>query len=269
MIGRDDDRKVTRILVVLDASEQSRAAIDAAARLAAELHAELVGLFVEETDFMRFAALPSGGWVVGALPVDRPVSAAAMRRAIRAQAESARASLAHAAERLRLSWSFRTVTGSVRETLEAESSRCDVVAVSRSRRHREPAWSRLTQCSVLLVRAERPVKRPVVLCVERGAEALDTAIQIAKASRRPLSVFAPDTGKSSAKATKGLVDRLGRSGLPFEARSVDVGDIAGAARAIRLARPGLLILEREGVLAAALDLEELADQIDCPVLLLS
>ena len=49
---------IRRILVALDASRHSLAALEAAAELAARLKAELVGLFVEDIDLLRLAGLP-------------------------------------------------------------------------------------------------------------------------------------------------------------------------------------------------------------------
>ncbi|MGD8821809.1 MAG: universal stress protein, partial [Anaerolineales bacterium] len=50
--------RVERILVAVDASSHSRAALEAAAELAASLEVELVGIFVEDINLMRLAELP-------------------------------------------------------------------------------------------------------------------------------------------------------------------------------------------------------------------
>ena len=47
-----------RILVALDASPHSLAALEAAAELAASLRAELIGLFVEDANLLRVAGFP-------------------------------------------------------------------------------------------------------------------------------------------------------------------------------------------------------------------
>ena len=47
-----------RILVALDASPYSHAAIEVATILAADLRAELQALFIEDIDLLRLAALP-------------------------------------------------------------------------------------------------------------------------------------------------------------------------------------------------------------------
>ena len=49
---------IRRILVALDASTHSLAALETAAGLAARLEAELVGLFVEDINLLRAAELP-------------------------------------------------------------------------------------------------------------------------------------------------------------------------------------------------------------------
>ena len=52
------ERGLARILVALDASASGRAALAGAAALAAELQAELLGLFVEDANLLRLASLP-------------------------------------------------------------------------------------------------------------------------------------------------------------------------------------------------------------------
>ena len=47
-----------RILVAIDTSPHGSAALEAAARLATELRAELEGLFIEDINLLRLAGLP-------------------------------------------------------------------------------------------------------------------------------------------------------------------------------------------------------------------
>jgi len=50
-----DERTAGRILVVLDASRQGFAALEAAAALAGQLRAELHGLFIEDASLLKLA----------------------------------------------------------------------------------------------------------------------------------------------------------------------------------------------------------------------
>ncbi|MGD9028912.1 MAG: universal stress protein, partial [Anaerolineae bacterium] len=58
MREQDEELTIRRILIALDASSHSIAALRAAARLASSLEAELHGLFVEDINLLRAAGLP-------------------------------------------------------------------------------------------------------------------------------------------------------------------------------------------------------------------
>ena len=51
-------RPVQRIVVALDASSHSHAALEEAAQLASGLEAELAGIFVLDSELLRLSALP-------------------------------------------------------------------------------------------------------------------------------------------------------------------------------------------------------------------
>ncbi|MEX2647431.1 MAG: universal stress protein, partial [Alphaproteobacteria bacterium] len=120
---------VRRILVALDASASSLAALEAAAEMAARLHAELAGLFVEEDDLLRLAALPfARAYSTDAADLAR-LDVEAMRRALRVQAERARRALEDAAMRHRLPWSFRVAQGAVAAALAEAARECDLLGL--------------------------------------------------------------------------------------------------------------------------------------------
>jgi len=50
--------KIRRVIVGLEPASRNAAKLEAAARLAARMEAELVGLFVENIDLLHFAGLP-------------------------------------------------------------------------------------------------------------------------------------------------------------------------------------------------------------------
>ena len=93
--------EIHRILVALDASLRSLAALEAAAELAAQWHAELLGLFVEDVELLRMASAPAAIRCVYPSASEQPLSAVLIESELRALAERARRSLAGAAERAR------------------------------------------------------------------------------------------------------------------------------------------------------------------------
>jgi nucleotide-binding universal stress UspA family protein len=122
---------IRRILVALDASPHSLAALDMAVDLAARVEAELAGLFVEDVELLRMAELPSAREIADttahAIPLDRSI----MERKLRAQSEQIRNAVAAAAQRAQVRWSFQTVRGQVTSALRAAVTEDDIVAIGR------------------------------------------------------------------------------------------------------------------------------------------
>lgn len=130
MSAPTDKFAIRRILVALDASPHSLAALDMAADLAARMQAELAGLFVEDEELLRTAESPSAKFVsVAATPAR--LNRSAMERDLKAQSEQIRKAVAEAAHRTQVRWSFRTVRGEVTSSLTAAAGEHDIVAVGR------------------------------------------------------------------------------------------------------------------------------------------
>ena len=84
---------IRRILVALDASPHSFAALEAAAHLAAHLEAELSGLYVEDENLLRGAELPITRMVGSFSGEVRPVERGDMEQQLNVQAARARRAL--------------------------------------------------------------------------------------------------------------------------------------------------------------------------------
>ncbi len=125
--------KSGRILVAFDSLPAGEAFLQVAIRLAAELQAELHGLFIEDANLLRGSALPHahelGIWLEGR----RPISVEAMERSLRTAATMARRALSQAAIAANLPWSFATVRGALREAMNADLEQADIVLTSAGR----------------------------------------------------------------------------------------------------------------------------------------
>lgn len=119
----------TRIVVAVDASLPSLAAAEAAAEIAESLGAELVGLFVEDIELLRLAALPL------AVESDRLTASAracdleSIERQLRAQAARAREAFDRASAGRSLSTSFRVARGRTGAEILAAAANADLVAL--------------------------------------------------------------------------------------------------------------------------------------------
>ena len=106
-----------RILVALDATPHSQAALEAAAELAASLGAELIGVYVEDVNLLRLAQLPFARETRFPAAATARLELPEVEQRLREQARRAQAELAQLAERKAIRYSFQVRRGQVGHTL--------------------------------------------------------------------------------------------------------------------------------------------------------
>ncbi len=122
---------IRRIVIAVDASPTSIAALEATVELAAVWEAEVLGIFVEDVNLIKAASLPFAGEVGSHSGAFRRIDPDNVRRQFRSQAERARESLTRAAVRHRVTASFRIVRGRVNEELLAALSQSDLLSLGK------------------------------------------------------------------------------------------------------------------------------------------
>ena len=166
MLSRD----IRRILVALDASAPSLAALETAVNLAAALEAQLEGLFVEDINLLRLAELPFAYEVRTLSAVTQRVSRLQIEAELQAQAARARRALIAAARQAQVPATFRVVRGRVPQEVLAAAREADLLLLGRisrplSRRIRLGSTARIvvsrTPRSVLVVQST-PVRSIMV-----------------------------------------------------------------------------------------------------------
>jgi nucleotide-binding universal stress UspA family protein len=174
-----------RILVALDASPQSVAALRAAAELAALLEAELEGLFVEDINLLHLCGLPFGREVGSYTASVRQLNDRAMERNLRALAIAIREAMEREAAQLPVRWTFQVRRGAVVAELLAASQSAAMLSLGRAGRRRRRtlgsvAESVVRQCSrpVLILGEEGGLTRPLSV-LYTGSEAADRALRLA------------------------------------------------------------------------------------------
>lgn len=122
--------KIRRIVVGLERAPRNRDLLDASAALAGRMEAELVGLFVENIDLLHFAGLPFACEVGTVSAARRGLDVGSMERTLRTLAQEAQQSLAAAAGRVPVRWSFRVVRCSAATGLLAAATEADLVVAN-------------------------------------------------------------------------------------------------------------------------------------------
>jgi nucleotide-binding universal stress UspA family protein len=271
---------IRRILVALDASPHSLAALEAAFELADALKAEIVGIFVEDVNLLRLAGLPFAREVGYPSGTDRPLDSVSMERALRIQAGQAREALAGVAARRQVRWSFRVVRGQVAAELLTAAHEADLLALGRaswasSRRVPLGATARVvvSQASrpVLLLQRGHAICQPVQLVYDGspGAKrALATAAQLAVLAGSALTVMlVMDAPESGQRLQEEVHARLQAQQVEGRYRRLAKPSAEELAQALRTAGGGMLIISTDNPLLGGEGLPTLLDAMDCSVVL--
>ena len=274
------DIVIRRIIFALDAATESPDSLEAAAELAERLQAELVGLFVEDANLLRSAALPfvreinlaSGQW--------QAFEPAAIERDMRARAARARRLVEAAARRRNLGFSFRVARGEIGREVAAAAGETDLIVLEglteilRGRVQMGSgtrAVARQTARTVMVLRRGALDARNFLIAYEDTPEAdraLVIAARLAAANRATLAVLviAADSPKAEelrVRAAK-ILERLGVEGTVEILGEPSLIDLCGFARRIQHA---VLVVGANGAFAKGDAADRLMDRISCPLVL--
>jgi nucleotide-binding universal stress UspA family protein len=280
MNDRELEPTIRRILVALDASLHSRAALEAAFELAEALNAEIVGIFVEDVNLLRLAELPFAREVGYPSGTDRPLDSLSMERELRIQAEQARQTLAGLAVRRQVRWSFRVVRGRVAAELLTAAQEADLLALGRA------SWAStrlvplgatarmvVAQASgpVLLLQHGHAICQPVQLVYDgspAARRALSTAAQLAVLAGGTLNVMVvTDVPESARRLQEELDARLQAQQVKGRYRHLLKPTAEELAQALRMTGGGTLIISADNPLLQGEGLPTLLDAMDCSVVL--
>jgi nucleotide-binding universal stress UspA family protein len=271
---------IQRILVALDTSTHSLAGLDAAARLAAAMEAELVGLFVEDINLLRLAALPFAREITWPSTGGRELSEEGMERELRLLASQARRALAYAAEQVEAEWTFRVVRGAVtREVLNA-AVEADLLTLGRASRSPtariklgSTARAAVVEAprSVLLAREGANLEKPIIVTYDgspSAARAVSAAATMAQPNDTNLVVLVmtgePDAAPQLAeRASRWLEQRVAHA----EYRYLPPDHGRNLVEALSREDCGLIVLGGESPLLKGEAVQQLLDELDCPVML--
>lgn len=257
-----------RVLLALDISPRSRAALEMAAALAANLDAELAGLFVEDIDLLSLGGLPFTREIGFLSNVSRPIGLEEVEQALRREAEEVRHLLAEAAARQRLRWSYRVARGRIATELFALAGEPDLIVLGkRSRLGLRPLDQSLAETGC------KPGAAGPVVAVFDGTPAARRALELAgglaRATFTELRLLVPSaTDEGFFRLAAEAKTLLAVAGIAVPAcRRIVSTDIAGLAKAVREAGGGVLVITGDGRFRGGADFATLLNEIDCPVVL--
>jgi nucleotide-binding universal stress UspA family protein len=278
--GEEPDLVVRRILVALDASPHSLAALQAAAELAARFEAEVLGLFVEDVNLLRLAELPFMQEVCVCTTARRRLGIPEIERQLRAQAVRVRRSLATHARRAHVRWSFQVTRGVIPTELVAAASQADVIMLGKT--GRSLAGERRLGSTARAVLADAPgltliiqqgghLRLPLVVIHDGSPlaqKALAAAASLVQGWDGHIIVFILAHETEAARRVKTHASKwLQERGLVARYRVPTEPSVSRLARLVRMERGGTLILPATSSRLSPKALLELLGEVEIPVLL--
>jgi nucleotide-binding universal stress UspA family protein len=271
---------IRRILVALDASPHSLAALEAAVELAGRLRAELLGLFVEDINLLRLAGSPLAREVGFFSATRRRLDAQEIERQLRAQASRTRQALQRIAERARVRWSFRVARGVIASELLTAASEADLIILGRggwslTRRRQLGSTARAVLSEApglaLILQHGAGLEMPVLVVYDGSPlaqKALAAAAALVEEEEGYLTVLILADGADAAhRLQKQAAGWLQERGVEVRYRLLTKLSVPKLAHIVQTEGRGTLVLPARSALLQGEVLLALLDEIEMPVLL--
>ena len=270
---------IGRVLILLDGSRLSLAALEAAAEIASVRNAEVLGIFVEETNLLRAAGYGFAREVGGSSGLARPLEVAALETRMQTLAEQARRTLQQTMAGRGLVQSLKLCRGRVAEEVLNLMQPDDLVVLGRV------GWScipgarlgstarillRQAPCDVLLwvePRHQRQSRVVVLLNHDQGANhrAVRVGAELARRSKQPLSVLIRSKPEDDSALAEDILTYLQREGIAARVKQVPESSAGAAVIAIQEESATQLVVSRSSSLFADQGAESLLSELNVPI----
>lgn len=272
--------EIRRILVALDASTHSAAALQAAAELASRYGAELLGLYVEDINLLRLGELPFAQEIGQFTAIRRQLDIREVERQIRGQTGQVRRMFEITTRQAQVRWSFQVTRGTVASEVLGAASEVDALVLGRT------GWSLVAPgrlgSTARAVLVETPVLALIVphggclgapfLVLYDGSElaekALDVVAGLMRTEEGPLTVLPLTEHPEQAEPLRTHVRDWSRErDLVVRYRSLSTTNLSNLVRALHAEECGTLVVPSRCDSLGAHALQAVLDQVEVPVLL--
>lgn len=248
---------VKRILVSLDNSMHSMAALQAAVELAQHYNAELKAVFIEDTTLLRLAEMPFCQEVGEYTAIVREISMAGLSRGIIVQSRWVIQSFRNIINKTDLDADIFIRRGNVNETIFKESQQSDLIVIGRSgtnplsgRRLGSTAMALIKNHTkpLLLLEENSHLGYPKLVFFENsplGNICLETARDLLNPEETLVILLKQDDQEAFTNNTAHVKQWSGRHNVNISIQAIKTRTIARFSRIIEGLRTGLLILPHD------------------------
>lgn len=276
----EKERVLREILVAVDTSPHSHAALEAAVTLAHILGANVQGLFVENELWARLSDLPVTTNISELTGEEGPLERTTVEEKMNRLRSRILDRMHELGQHYQVTYSMETVQGRVDEQVLEASERSDLITLGLKGNYARRG--RLGSSALSIIRQAR---KPVLI-LEKGSyvgtvlaavydgsqesrKGLEIALQIAENDNSRLTVLVTGEGRDEIERRSAEARQiLNSTGVFADVQTVPERDLGSLLDAVYGLQCGLLILPREQAIVAR-HLEALLHNVRCPVLLMS
>lgn len=270
--------KMTEILVALDHSSHSRAALESAAFIAQLMEARIHGLFVHDNQWLRISKLSSLSEIDELTGRISPIGREAVEKEIQKLERSIKRHFEIISRQHQLPHRWSTEKGKVAEKVLEAAENCDIITIGSKGRSYSKTKKLGSTAATIIQSANKPIlilqKRhnlnypPIVIFdgSKKSVSALKIAEQIARRNETHLTVIdLSEAFPSAEKSDKALAD-LDKETKLLKLSQPNMGRFLFM---INKLQGGLLILPKNERFTRINTIEHILESADCPVLLIN
>ncbi|MCL7451828.1 MAG: universal stress protein [Anaerolineae bacterium] len=270
---------IRRILVALDASPHSLAALEAAVELASRFGAELYGLYVEDINLLRLAELPFAQEVGQFSANRRRLDVQELERQIRAQTVRIRRIFRGTSQRAEVSWTFSVSRGRVDREVLAAATEADVLVLGRAgwswiRPGRAGSTTRAVLAQApgwaLILQEGTCLGQPVGVVYDGSPlaqKALEAAAALLEDDGQMTVLFLADDPQSFESLKAQVHAWLGEQDIQMRYRTLTSFNVPSLVDALETEGCGTIVLPARSAVLSDQALRALLDEVRVPVLL--
>lgn len=271
---------VRKILVAVDTSAHSRAALEAAATLAKITEANIHGIFVQETHWSKVGRLPSVKAVNELTGKSHSLEKGTLEKQIEQLKKRLHRQLKFISQRSEISHSWETTSGPVADKILEAAKEADLITIGRSGRSFLRHKRLGSTAKAIIQQADKPVlvlKKGLrlgttITCIydatEESQRGLRLALSLAEKNDTKLSILVMNNSEeTSGKQHTSIGEMVDNAHIPVSVSTMRRPGIGQFIHTVNRQQSGLLIISRNQPYLQNDLLETTLNYLNCPVLI--
>ena len=268
---------IKRILIAIDASPHSLAALETAADLADKLRVELRGLYIEDENLLRFAQLPFAREFRFSRTGSQKIDAKQMAEQVRLQSTLAERHFNDQATNRNLKHSFHVGRGAIATELKKEAEETDLLVLGRISRSllqttRLGSTAKTVlfagQQSLLLTHTSADFSQPILLIydgTESSEKALAMSFLVSGENGRYNILINTEDDQQAKDIKKHLDHYFETNKITGSFRRLHQINLKEISHILHMTQSGTLVMSYPNKQLSSALIEQLLEMVNCPV----